>query len=158
MTAMEALATARALLLDETPLAQDCGLLCGAACCRSESGAEGMLLFPGEAALYAGSAWASLRPAAEGQTLLTCRGRCPREERPLLCRFFPLTPVYAGAARAVMERGAVPVCPLYASGKRGLNQTFVAAAREAAQALSQSEEQRAFLGLLHARQKEYRFL
>ena len=43
-----------------TPLAGDCGALCGAACCQpDEDGQGGMFLFPGERALLAGKAGAA---------------------------------------------------------------------------------------------------
>lgn len=44
---------ARELLLSLTPLNHDCGMLCGQACCApDEEGQGGMMLFPGESALY----------------------------------------------------------------------------------------------------------
>ncbi len=51
----DALFAARSLLEEVTPLKSDCGRICGAACCASLEGEEtGMLLFPGEEALYRG--------------------------------------------------------------------------------------------------------
>ena len=48
----EILEHARALLLNLTPLRQDCGALCGGACCTpDEEDRSGMMLFPGERAL-----------------------------------------------------------------------------------------------------------
>ena len=50
---LEALLTARALTAEVTPLKTDCGRACGGLCCQpDETGRGGMLLFPGEAALY----------------------------------------------------------------------------------------------------------
>lgn len=49
----QALRTAREIMCNITPLRFDCGRLCGAACCApDEEGDGGMLLFPGEEALY----------------------------------------------------------------------------------------------------------
>lgn len=110
--AQTALLEARALLTEVTPLKADCGRLCGAACCLpGEDGeAVGMLLFPGEAALYESASWAQLLPAHyrlgdEPGQLLVCGGHCPRAERPLACRVFPLT-VKAGQSEAREETTA----------------------------------------------------
>ena len=55
-----------------------------------------MLLFPGEEAAYCDCAWARVKPAQfEGLPqahILVCDGRCPRDERPLACRLFPVAP------------------------------------------------------------------
>ena len=72
MTETEALLAARALLADVTPLRTDCGRCCGAACCApDEDGQGGMLLFPGEEALFRGRA--GFRIVATGAA-----GRCAR--------------------------------------------------------------------------------
>ena len=93
MTCSTALTAARALLSDVTPLKSDCGRLCGGACCQpSTEETQGMLLFPGEEALYAGLDGYRVLDCAEGK-LLVCAGRCRREERPLSCRIFPLLPL-----------------------------------------------------------------
>ena len=53
MTTQERILSALKLLEKVTPLKGDCGRVCGAACCQSdETGKGGMLLFPGEKALY----------------------------------------------------------------------------------------------------------
>ncbi len=64
----QTLLRAREILRDVTPLPADCGMYCGAACCASpEEGADetGMLLFPGEEALYTDddAAWMRILPA-----------------------------------------------------------------------------------------------
>ena len=54
MEVLEAVLEARRLLECVTPLKTDCGRACGGACCQpDEDGQGGMLLFPGEEALYA---------------------------------------------------------------------------------------------------------
>ena len=53
MNTPEAVLAARTLLGPLTPLQSDCGRLCGGACCQGDE-QTGMLLFPGEDALYAG--------------------------------------------------------------------------------------------------------
>ena len=145
--------SARALLKDVTPLNTDCGRVCGHACCQpDENGKGGMLLFPGEAALYADDPdFEVIRDDTvlpDGQ-LIVCRGRCRRDRRPLACRFFPLRPTAGG--RAVMDRRSAWVCPLYAGGKGALLPDFVAACESAAGLLSRSDTQRAFLEALRER-------
>ena len=122
MNASDALARARALLADITPLKDDCGRVCGHACCApDEDGQGGMLLFPGEEIFYSPlpngfllSPDASVVPNGR---LLTCAGECARKDRPLACRLFPLLPVLKnGVVRAVREAGeALYACPEHAA-------------------------------------------
>ncbi len=157
-----ALDTARALLDTLTPLRQDCGALCGAACCQPDAEADsGMYLFPGEAALYATADWARVLPTrwvVDGAPvpLLVCEGRCPRDQRPLSCRLFPLAPrIQNGVLTLRMDPRARPVCPLCSSGMRGLSPAFVAAAESALTALFAAPEHRAFLAALDALLRQY---
>ena len=144
---------ARALLCGVTPLFADCGRVCGHACCLpDENGRGGMLLFPGEEALYTDKKGFSVLPDSTvlpAGRLLVCSGVCDREERPLACRFFPMRPTADG--RAVMDRRAAWVCPLYESGRTALRADFVQACTEAAAVLAESAEHRAFLDALRAR-------
>ncbi len=89
MAAKETVLAARELLHTLTPLKTDCGKLCGGACCQGDD-ATGMLLFPGEDALYENCAFAKVLSAdfSLGGTparLLVCQGHCERENRPLAC-------------------------------------------------------------------------
>ena len=152
MEPLEQVIAARRLLENITPLNQDCGRYCGGACCQSdEDGQGGMLLFPGEEALYADlPAGFSIREddsVLPGMKLLTCEGTCDRDTRPLSCRLFPLLPTRTGAK---MDRRAWAVCPLMASGKRGLNPEFVEAVKAAGQVLYACPEHAAFLDAIHA--------
>ena len=149
---MERLVQARALLEDVTPLRSDCGRLCGGACCQGERGdAHGMLLFPGEAALYVSAAWAQVTPlpyalGGAPALLLTCDGACPRAQRPLACRLFPLfCRTEETGMDIVLDPRARGVCPLFRYGLQGLSQAFVQAARAAYSLLMQDDEGRAFL-------------
>ncbi|MDD2561879.1 MAG: hypothetical protein PHG11_06095 [Eubacteriales bacterium] len=152
-TTFGALEKARALLSNPTPLHQDCGHLCGASCCRGE-GAEnrgGMLLYPGEETLYVPlpEGFAITRDTSvmpEGR-LLTCRGSCFREDRPLACRLFPLAVFLeeGGEPTLALDPRAWPVCPLMPSGMDGLSPEFVGAAAEAAQVLAGAPGTREFL-------------
>ena len=152
MDPLEPVIAARELLKSATPLKGDCGRVCGAACCQSdEDGQGGMLLFPGEEALYTDlpAGW-RIEPddaVIPGGRLLICDGRCERMQRPLSCRLFPLLPTRAGAK---MDRRAWAVCPLMESGKRGLDPRFVEAAAKAGRLLYAHPAHAAFLDALHA--------
>ena len=105
-----------------TPMAFDCGRLCGARCCENEAGIldatnatnatsttdSGMYLFPGEQERFPGADWYTVQtvlppvsleagsckdpPKPVLADMLVCTGSCPRAERPFACRIFPLTP------------------------------------------------------------------
>ncbi len=151
MEPLDAVIAARELLENVTPLKGDCGRACGAACCRSdEDGQGGMLLFPGEEALYASlpEGWRIEPDAAvipDGK-LLVCDGQCDRRARPLACRMFPLLPTRTGSK---MDRRAWAVCPLMESGKRGLHADFVRAAEQAGKILYAQPAHAALLDALH---------
>ena len=155
----EALRRARELLRDLTPLKSDCGRLCGAACCRSAEGEEtGMLLFPGEEALYAADPTWRLKETERG-TLAFCSGRCRREERPLACQIFPLLPVVREeGVRVALDLRAAAVCPLRRRGLAALDPAFRMAVREAGGALMGEARQAAFLRRLTEEQDELRRL
>lgn len=153
---MSCLAQARALLETVTPLRADCGELCGKACCASLQGeTTGMLLFPGEEALYADKpGWRVLE-----HRLVVCPGRCLREERPLSCRLFPLLPLLReSGVRVAMDARARAVCPLYAQGVHALSEDLIEAMRHAGQLLAEDSETRDFLMRLTREQDELRAL
>lgn len=152
MNPLEAVKAARALLETVTPLTLDCGRFCGGACCESdEDGQGGMLLFPGEEALYdplpQGFYLEKDDAVMEGAYLLTCDGSCDRSQRPLSCRLFPMLPTRKGAK---MDWRAWAVCPLMESGKAGLSQNFVNAVKQAGEILYACPAHAAFLDALHA--------
>lgn len=152
MECLEAVRAARALLEEITPLRQDCGRLCGGACCQSdEDGQGGMLLFPGEEALYTPlPAGFSITPddsVAPGGLLLRCEGRCDRKTRPLACRLFPLLPTREGAR---LDWRGWAVCPLMEYGKAGQRKDFVQAVAQAGQILYACPRHAEFLEALHA--------
>ena len=156
MTSMEAVAAARALLENVTPLKTDCGRICGGACCEcDEDGQGGMLLFPGEEALYStlpdGFEITDDAQVTPNGRLLVCPGSCERSTRPLSCRLFPLLPTRTGA---VMDRRGWAVCPLMEYGKRGLNPAFTEAVTEAGKILYAVPEIAAFLDAVHAYNKQ----
>lgn len=137
MSNLSAVLAARELLEDLTPLKTDCGRLCGGACCRGDE-TTGMLLFPGEEALYADCAFARvvLTDFSLGDTpalLLVCDGHCDRKNRPLACRLFPLFLKFREdqPAALCMDARARAVCPLTDYGIRALDPAFKQAARRA---------------------------
>ena len=155
----EALAEARAMLESVTPLKRDCGRVCGAACCSSMEGEEtGMMLFPGEEAIYQGRPGWRITVTSRG-TLLFCPGVCRREERPLACRIFPLLPVPEGdGVRVVTDLRAKAVCPLARQGKSAMDPAFVVAVRKAGERLLEVPEQKAALMALGQEQEELKQL
>jgi len=166
MYQIDRIRAARALLEAKTPLKGDCGTRCAAACCQpDEDGQGGMLLFPGEAALYTPCpdfAVLTESPVSlSGQPLIffTCKGSCPRDNRPLACRIFPLTPVSTdGGVSVTLDVRAWPVCPLMAHGMAGLSRDFIAAAQTAAAILWEDTENRAYIEWLTQQQAAFRGL
>ena len=155
MDAITAVQTARNLLASLTPLKTDCGRLCGGACCQGDEG-TGMLLFPGEDTLYETCDFAQIIPAdftlgGETAKLFVCNGSCPRDMRPLACRLFPLFLAFmkSGKTKVRMDTRAAHICPLYEYGAVGLDEAFVAAAREAYDVLLECPECESYLRDLH---------
>lgn len=155
MTTLDRILAARALLEDITPLKSDCGRRCGAACCQTDADGDrdsGMLLFPGEEALYAPApAWAELSDSGVALsggplTFITCEGECPRAQRPLACRVFPLSPIARdGAPDVDLDVRAWPICPLMGHGIPGLSRDFVAAVRAATALLWEDDACREYI-------------
>ena len=154
----ETLLSAYAAIGDLTPMRQDCGALCGAACCQpDEDGQGGVHLFPGEAELLSDCGWGRIQPAGLAP-MLVCVAPCDRERRPLGCRIFPLTPVRGKNGRWTvrMDARARAMCPLVRSGIGGLDPDFVRAARNALRIIAADPEGDAFLEAWHALEDAYR--
>lgn len=158
MQALDAVLRARDLLQSLTPLRKDCGSICGAACCApDEDGQGGMLLFPGEDALYSplpdGFSLTPNDSVMPGMLLLTCSGSCDRTLRPLACRMFPLTPVLSlrdGHEHLTvrMDPRAFAVCPLCDGGIRGMDSAFTHAVLQCARILNECPEHHAYFRAL----------
>lgn len=133
------------LLDNVTPLREDCGNLCGKACCQPIHPDTGIYLFPGEEIMFNRAegwlTWAEQRaeehdfpPSWRGPVyFVRCNGTCPRSRRPLQCRLFPLTAHYLAEGHLVLiwETLALPYrCPLL-SGNSPLEHAFVEAAAAA---------------------------
>ena len=146
-----AVLAARELLLSFTPLKTDCGALCAHACCAGDD-QTGMILFPGEEALYENCAFGRVIEAdfllgGSPAKLFVCLGRCERGSRPLACRLFPLFLAFLknGGTKVRIDDRARAVCPLCDYGMTGLDEAFVAAAREAYDVLLEDETCRTYL-------------
>lgn len=139
------------LLNRVSPLPTDCGQLCSAACCNcgGDSGGDsldfdmGIYLLPGEEKLFTQKEdW--LKWTAEyaedyefpsswsGKVyFIRCKNppHCPREMRPLQCRFYPLAPYLTekGELKLILSPTELPYqCPLI-SDKITLQDSFVKA-------------------------------
>jgi hypothetical protein len=132
------------LLSDAAPLEYDCGILCGRACCQGGRDL-GIYLFPGEEQLFTGAedwlVWQVQKvkfydfpPSWEGTVnFINCTKPCPRERRPLQCRFYPLAPhvLADGSLLIIMDPVPVPYsCPLITQ-KLTLRSQFVQRVYEA---------------------------
>lgn len=133
-----------ALLDRATPLPGDCGELCGRLCCRPRDPDLGIYLFPGEETMFTRRepwlTWTEQEaqdydfpPTWRGTVyFVRCTGSCPRENRPLQCRFFPLTAHYLpdGSLALIWETLFLPYrCPLLSRQFPLQNDFVVAAAR-----------------------------
>ncbi|MEG2570216.1 MAG: hypothetical protein RSA70_02165, partial [Clostridia bacterium] len=79
-----------------TPISADCGVLCSARCCKGGEDA-GMILFPGEEVFLKNKSFVKLTQrdmCGYRVWFAVCNGACPRANRPLSCRIFPLSPRY----------------------------------------------------------------
>ncbi|MDD2189512.1 MAG: hypothetical protein PHV71_02880 [Eubacteriales bacterium] len=128
------------LLNNVSPLPSDCGQLCSAACCScggdaiDENGLDfdmGIYLLPGEEKLFSRrETWLkwSIENAEDYEFPDSWQGKiyfvrcktpphCPREMRPLQCRFYPLAPYLTEdeKLRLILSPADLPYrCPLVA--------------------------------------------
>jgi len=109
---------AYALLENTTPLKYNCGLLCGGACCKTDTvnseTCGGMVLLPYEDMLIGGCREFEVKNTNDGKILI-CNGSCERIFRPFMCRIFPY---YAridestGRISLRIDPRSVNVCPM----------------------------------------------
>ena len=134
---------------DCTPMKNDCGALCGAACCRPDGyGQGGVCLLPGEVELLGAAPWCAVAHEARMDApMILCQGPCERSLRPFLCRVFPLCPALGRDGRWTvrMDARARAVCPLARAGLRGLDPDFVRGAVRAVRILAGDAQIEAFL-------------
>ncbi|NLJ33815.1 MAG: hypothetical protein GX349_04405 [Firmicutes bacterium] len=132
------------LLADVTPLEYDCGQLCGSICCHGGQDL-GIYLYPGEEKLFSGEEdWLEWEvhqvseydfpPSWQGTVdFIVCTKFCPRDKRPLQCRFFPLTAHLdqGGLVHIILDSLNLPYeCPLI-SQRMELRPDFVERVYEA---------------------------
>ena len=131
---------AKAIMEDKTPLKKDCGLLCGAACCKGDS-ETGMLLFPFEET--------SLSVVEkDGVRLCVCDGSCDRRERPLSCVIFPFFPYITpeGRVKVIPDIRGAEICPIVRNfSEVRLDRRFLRRVKKVGRLLSEDTECRAFL-------------
>lgn len=141
------------ILGDLTPLTTDCGMLCGAACCKGD-GKTGMRLFPGEETTL---------PVIEGDgvRLCVCDGTCQRDQRPLSCRIFPLFPIVLenGRISTEIDTRALRLCPLAENSQMiKFDKNFITAVRRVGRLLYRDPKCREFLEETTAEILQYRKL
>ena len=164
MQARQAILIARKKIETVTPLLFDCGSLCASRCCQAldEESVSGMLLYPGEEYFYhTETDWYRILPShLPGVSLFVCNGTCPREERPLACRLFPLLPIYTrdGKADVRIDMRGRGICPLCERSKESLSPAFVKKAMECAEILCQSEDILSFIKTIQNEEKQIRNL
>ncbi len=129
----KSLREAYAQLEKATPLGRrNCGELCGAVCCTSNTG-DSMELFPFEKELFESAEGFEIM---EGEVaLVKCNGGCNRDERPLACRIYPLFPMVIeengeDKILVIYDPRAKSSCPLCAERVK-LDRRFVRAVRRA---------------------------
>lgn len=129
---------------EPTPLHKDCGTLCSSVCCQPGRNNElGIYLFPGEEAMYTRKEewleWEAQDPIEQffptswptPVYFIRCTSPCPRDARPLACRFFPLTPHLQrdGNLLLIYETLELPYeCPLI-TGDTPLQEKFIRTTR-----------------------------
>lgn len=79
-----------------TPLAYDCGKLCGGKCCKGDND-TGMWLFPYEEEILKNINDFEIKECDGnfGYKMVVCHGKCNRKTRPLACRIYPYFPMIA---------------------------------------------------------------
>jgi Fe-S-cluster containining protein len=133
------------ILHKATPLSEDCGILCGAICCKQDNENLGMYLLPGEESMFLGDedwlVWEEQSPEdydfphSWKQTVyfIRCTKECPREKRPIQCRTFPLAPYITKKGELILIRETLPLpyqCPLI-TNQVTLEKNFIHAVFEA---------------------------
>ena len=143
---------------DLTPIKADCGKLCDKICCRGEE--AGMLLFPGEEAIFDGIVGFNIEEIeymdTDGIKLLLCDGECERALRPFACRMFPVAPDIDknGNIGAVPDIRGRRMCPLW--DLKNVDSDFISAVKKAFEFLAGNEEMSAMLRLISAEINELR--
>lgn len=156
----ELIRRAYAAIGNQTPMKNDCGLLCGAACCAcDEDGQGGVCLLDSEAQALKKIQWGHIdHDARMDAPMLMCTSMCDRELRPFLCRIFPLCPVMgkSGKWTVRMDARARALCPLSSGGLNALNPDFVRGCAMAVRILAEDADGNAFLAKWAEIEAEFR--
>ena len=100
-------------------------------------------LLPGEEKFYQDADWCQIIER-NGDHILVCHDRCPRENRPFACRIFPICVNVTEEKTTVgIEPFAKSICPLCDHGLKGLDGDFRDAAKQAFRLLLSDEKYRA---------------
>jgi len=157
---METILRAYEAIGDKTPMHTDCGALCSAACCETDSdGQGGVCLLPGEETQPEGISWGKIvHDEQMNAPMLMCTDFCDREKRPFLCRIFPLCPVIgkSGKWTVRMDARARSVCPLSRAGLNGLDPDFVRGCAKAVRIIAENPQGEAFLSKWAQIEAEFR--
>ena len=131
---------AKDIMEDKTPLKKDCGLLCGAACCKGDS-ETGMLLFPFEETKLSVT-------EKDGVRLCVCDGSCDRQERPLSCMIFPFFPYITpeGRLKVIPDIRGGGICPIVRNfTETKVDRRFLRRVKKVGRLLVKDEECRLFI-------------
>lgn len=160
MADLKLIEEARRLIENVTPLAFDCGTLCGHKCCTDFAHDEGVYLIPGELPLFDGTedfpSWQFHRTDEyefaptwtekyDHVVFMQCKTVCSksREKRPFECRTYPLLPYLGPEGRLEMRYSflADGICPLLERYRlEELQPEFVQACHQAWSLLMQDPE------------------
>ena len=137
---------ARDILENSTPLGKyDCGLLCGAKCCKGDEN-TGMWLFPSEEDYYKNKENFNIKKTDGnfGYPMLVCSGECKREDRPLSCRIYPFFPLVSEVngkikIRTICDIRGISSCRILKDGLKP-DRKFIRNLRLCARSLARDKE------------------
>ncbi len=145
---------------DATPFKKDCGMLCGAACCKGDGG---MYLFPHEKPMSADfeTKESNFKVLGKNVPIMFCSGKCSRDLRPLACRIFPLLPYISveGDFKIILDPRGEPMCPVaYADDLSLIDKKFLKKVEFIGKILMLNPETAEFIYELSRLCDEYNFI
>lgn len=141
---------AKDMLKNLTPIAGNCGRLCGASCCQGDE-KTGMQILPGEEEISGLDEFGVVKNG-----IFVCNGSCPRERRPYACMIFPLFPLVVKTEigetiKPIFDLRAENLCPLV---QKKIQPGFYTAVRRSAKLLFRDENYREYFLRLSEEQRE----
>ena len=118
-----------------------------------------MILFPGEDNLPASIRVSAREMNGYPVSFAVCKGRCPRDKRPLSCRIFPFAPYLDAHGRlsVIPDPRAKYICPLLAQIARPfINRRFLRALEDVFDGFLEVDGMRPMLEAYSAMLDEYR--